>query len=415
MEGFGSVEFTAKILEANVTTTEATPTTPQTEQFADYIVTVGEQGSIERALVSIGYPLQRSKLVAAYLAPKLMGSDLDVGDYLRIGVIQRSDKIEVVRASAYRGAKHLATVAIDDDGRFVSAAEPEAVDAIANSTALDEPIKRVGAAARVYDGIYRAALSYGMTMEMATEMVGCLAPAIDFLAPVKPTDRIDAFFSVEEKAASFGTPSQLLFVSAHLGDVDTRLYRYRDPLTGKSGYYDQDGKSIQQALLRNPVPSASSNSNSSYGMRQHPVLGFARMHTGVDYAAASGTPIVSSGAGVVVRAGWDTGGYGNQTVIRHSGGYVSSYSHQSAIAEGLKPGRRVKQGEVIGYVGSTGMATGAHLHYELSVNGNRVNPLRARLPVGQSLQGTVLTNFLKERQKIDALIASPLARAPSNT
>jgi murein DD-endopeptidase MepM/ murein hydrolase activator NlpD len=139
-------------------------------------------------------------------------------------------------------------------------------------------------------------------------------------------------------------------------------------------------------------------------MRRHPILGFSRMHTGVDWAAPRGTPIIAAGGGVVEKAGWDSGGYGNQTLIRHANGYVSSYNHQSAIAKNVKVGNKVVQGQVIGWVGTTGLSTGPHLHYELIVNGNKVDPLRIRLPGGKSLSGDALAKFEKERDRIDELL-----------
>jgi murein DD-endopeptidase MepM/ murein hydrolase activator NlpD len=141
-------------------------------------------------------------------------------------------------------------------------------------------------------------------------------------------------------------------------------------------------------------------------MRNHPILGRALMHTGSDWAAPRGTPIIATGNGTVEKAGWDSGGYGNQTLVRHANGYVSSYNHQSAIAKGVREGAKVTQGQVIGYVGSTGQSTGAHLHYELVVNGTKVDPMKVRLPGGKSLDGKALARFEEERTRIDALLKS---------
>jgi murein DD-endopeptidase MepM/ murein hydrolase activator NlpD len=139
-------------------------------------------------------------------------------------------------------------------------------------------------------------------------------------------------------------------------------------------------------------------------MRGHPLLGYSRMHTGTDWAAPRGTPIIATGNGVVEKAGWDSGGYGNQTLIRHANGYVSSYNHQSAIAPGVREGAKVTQGQVIGYVGSTGQSTGAHLHYELIVNGTKVDAMKIRLPGGNSLNGKALARFEEERKRIDTIL-----------
>ena len=170
---------------------------------------------------------------------------------------------------------------------------------------------------------------------------------------------------------------------------------------GAVDYFDQDGRSAKQFLLRNPVPNG--QFRSGFGGRRHPILGYTRLHTGVDWSAPRGTPIIASGNGIVEKAGW-AGGYGRQTIIRHSNGYETSYNHQSAIARGVVPGARVRQGQVIGYVGSTGLATGDHLHYELMVNGRKVDPMRVRLPVGRVLKGGDLEAFKRERKRIDDLL-----------
>ena len=138
-------------------------------------------------------------------------------------------------------------------------------------------------------------------------------------------------------------------------------------------------------------------------MRRHPVLRYRKLHSGVDWSAPRGTPIIAAGSGTVIKAGW-AGGYGKQTQIQHANGYVSSYSHQTAYAKGIRDGARVRQGQVIGYVGSTGLSTGPHLHYEVIVNGRKVDPMRIRLPQGRALKGEMLDAFLAERDRVDSLV-----------
>lgn len=191
---------------------------------------------------------------------------------------------------------------------------------------------------------------------------------------------------------------------ARFGDNDIRLYRFQDPDDNTVDYYDPDGKSLKQFLIRNPLPNGIFRSG--FGMRRHPILGYMRMHTGVDWAAPRGTPIIAAGNGTVLKAGWDKGGYGNQTLIQHPNGYVTSYNHQSAIAKGIKEGTKVRQGQVIGWVGTTGQSTGPHLHYEVIVNGNRVDPQRIRLPGGKSLKDDELAKFEDERKRIDTLLGT---------
>ncbi|WP_454852046.1 M23 family metallopeptidase [Rhizobium binxianense] len=395
--------LTARVLEQNMTVSAPESITPQTEEFADDILPVRADTKIAKALTDSGYPQPQADGIAGYLAPQLGADSLSKGDVLRIGIIQKGEQAKIIRASVYRGTRHLVTVAIDDKGRFVPGSAPPMLDAIA--TAFDDNSFAPAAGQnlpRVYDGIYRAALSYGMTKDMTALIIKLLASNVDFQAQLKPTDNLEAFFSVADSTGQATADSELLYVNARFGDTQTRFYRFQDPEDGTVDYFDEGGKSIRQFLLRNPVPNGIFKSG--FGMRRHPILGFARMHTGVDWAAPRGTAIIAAGNGTVEKAGWDSGGYGNQTIIRHANGYESSYNHQSAIAKGVVPGAKIRQGQVIGWVGTTGESTGPHLHYELIVNGTKVDPLRIRLPGGKSLTGDALAKFEDERKRIDTLL-----------
>ncbi len=405
-----AVGYSAKVLEQNVSYSTVASITTTTEQFAEDVINVGGRTTVTEALKSAGYPVGQAALVGNLLGVDA-GQVVDAGDMVRMGVIQRGQDLKLVRASLYRSQRHQASVAINDAGRLVAAAEPVSFGSVGEGGVT------IGRAAprdlpKVYDGIYRSALAFGMTLDMAKTMVGILGSSFDLQAPLKSSDSLEAFYS-SGKDGRAGENSELLYFSVRFGDREARFYKFRDPVDGSIGYFDENGKRLRQFLLRSPVPSAISNS--SFGMRQHPILGFARMHTGVDYPAPQGTPIVAAGDGVVMKAGWDSGGYGNQTLIRHSNGFVSSYSHQSAIAKTVVAGGKVKQGQVIGYIGATGMATGSHLHYELLVNGRRVDPLKVRLPNDASLKDDRLAIFKKERVRIDMLLESPPPAKAGNT
>ena len=395
----------ARILEENMSVTAPESVTSNTPEFADDIIPVNSDTSVERAMADSGYAKAQSAEIAENIAKLLPEATLSAGDVLRIGIVQKGEEATVVRASLYRRAAHVGTIARDDKGAFVRGAEPPMLEAIA--TAFDDRATPTVAARdlpRVYDGIYRAAFSYGMNKEMTALIIKLLASNVDFQAQLKPTDTLEAFFSVTDGSGKATADSELLYVDAHFGENDTRFYRYQDPEDMSVDYFDENGKSIRQFLLRNPVPNGVFKSG--FGMRRHPILGYSRMHTGTDWAAPRGTPIIAAGNGTVEKAGWDSGGYGNQTLIRHANGYVSSYNHQSAIAKGVTPGAKVKQGQVIGWIGTTGLSTGPHLHYELIVNGTKVDPLRVRLPGGKSLEGDALAKFEVERKRIDALLKS---------
>ncbi|NRP69983.1 Murein DD-endopeptidase MepM [Ensifer psoraleae] len=396
--------LSARIVEENMSVSAYENITKQSTEYADDVIPVRRPTPIATAMVNAGYSKAQAEDAGGYIEEALGAKELAAGDVLRIGIIQKGEEARIVRATIYSRNRHVLTMAVDDKGRFVPGAEPPRLDAVA--TAFDDNGMPVVASGhdlpRVYDGIYRAALSYGMNSDMVALVVKLLASNVDFQAQLKPADSLEAFFSVTDESGRATDESELLYVNAKFGDAETRFYRFQDPDDNSIDYFDKDGKSIRQFLLRNPLPNG--HFRSGFGMRRHPILGFSRMHTGVDWSAPRGTPIIAAGNGTVEKAGWDSGGYGNQTLIRHANGYVSSYNHQSAIAKNVRPGAKVVQGQVIGWVGTTGLSTGPHLHYELIVNGNKVDPLRIRLPGGKSLKGEALATFEKERMRIDELL-----------
>jgi murein DD-endopeptidase MepM/ murein hydrolase activator NlpD len=398
--------ISARVVEENMSVSTPEPITSHTREYADDVIPVRRPLTIAEAMTEVGYPDNKAREISGYIQGRLRETKLAPGDVLRIGVIQEGQMVLVVRASIYRRGAHLLTVAADDKGHFVDAQEPAMLDAVASAFS-DQPPQIVAGRElpSVYDGIYRAALSYGMSKEMTALVVKLLASSVDLQAQLKPTDTLEAFFSVTDEKGQAAKDSELLFVNAHFGDTTTRFYRFQDADDDSVDYFDQDGRSIRQFLLRNPLPNG--RMTSGFGMRRHPLLGYSRMHTGTDWAAPRGTPIIAAGNGVVEKAGWDSGGYGNQTLVRHANGYVSSYNHQSAIAPGVREGAKVTQGQVIGYVGTSGESTGAHLHYELIVNGTKVDPMKVRLPGGQSLKGADLAKFEDERKRIDTLLNNP--------
>jgi murein DD-endopeptidase MepM/ murein hydrolase activator NlpD len=200
----------------------------------------------------------------------------------------------------------------------------------------------------------------------------------------------------------------VMFASLTVAGETRKFYHFVTPDDNISDYYDETGKSAKKFLVRKPVPTAIMRSG--FGSRRHPILGYTKMHTGVDWAAPMGTPIYASGNGMIEKAGWESG-YGKYIRIKHNNGYETAYGHMTAFARGMEPGARVRQGQVIGFVGSTGESTGAHVHYEILVNGRFVDPMRIKLPRGRVLEGTVLTGFEKERDRIEGMMNQPGARA----
>lgn len=399
-----SAGMNARVVTENVSIAHTRAYGRPAPHFVEDVMPVrSESAAMSDVMRAAGYSDAQTAMVAGIFGNFRGTTKLAKGDILRLGMEEHGENVRIIRASLYNGSEHVMTLAENDRGFFVRANPPANAD-IVLSIAEEQAPPQVGGRElpTVYDGIYRAALSYGMTPELVGEMVRLMAGDVDFQSRLQPTDRLEAFFSVDEETRRADGDSDLLFVSATFGDTDIRLYRFRDPETGEIEYFDSEGRSGKQFLIRKPVPNG--RFSSPYGMRRHPILGYSRMHAGVDWSARSGTPIIASGDGVVVSAGWHSGGFGRHTEIHHANGYVSTYSHQSSIAKGVTAGAKVKQGQVIGYVGSTGLSTGPHLHYELSVNGSKVDPMRVRLPDAKALEGEALAAFQSERRRIDNLV-----------
>ncbi len=370
-------------------------------EFAEELISFRVDRKISAALADAGYTGDDAKGMTAAISTLLNGNALRGGSLLRLGIETTNDVPKIMRAGVYRDKEHVLTVALDDHDQYVPADPPEGGDQLIAALDVEQRNVRVrGDLPRVYDGIYRAAYAYDLTPDLTKQLVKMLAAEVDYQARLGPSDELEVFMSLPEGADKPDESSEIQYVRARFGGNERKFYRHKFK-DGSLEYFDANGKSAKQFLLRNPVPNG--NFRSGFGMRRHPILGYMRLHAGVDWSAPRGTPIIAAGSGVVEKADW-TSGYGKQTIIRHANGYETSYSHQNAVAKGVVPGARVRQGQVIGYVGSTGLSTGPHLHYELIVNGNKVDAMRIRLPVGKTLKGADLATFKRERDRIDALL-----------
>jgi len=259
-----------------------------------------------------------------------------------------------------------------------------------------------GTGVRLYQSIYETALRNKVPAPVIEDMVRIYSYDVDFQRKVQPGDSFDVFYAGEDEGTTAADKSEVLFASLTVGGETKKYYRFQTPDDGVVDYYDETGKSAKKFLVRKPVNSAIMRSG--FGGRRHPILGIVRMHTGVDWATAYGTPIFAAGNGVIEKAG-PAGGYGKYVRIKHNNGYETAYGHMSAFAKGMEVGKRVRQGQVIGFVGSTGESTGPHVHYEILVNGRFVDPMRVKLPRGRSLDGPVMAGFEKERDRLDAMMA----------
>ena len=251
----------------------------------------------------------------------------------------------------------------------------------------------------ILQSLYKAATDIDIPANTIIEFARIYGFQVDFQRDIRKQDKFQIMYEVflNEKKIIIET-GEILFANLKLSGQDNSLYHF--DIEGNEGHYDKNGKSVQKALMKTPINGA--RLSSSFGMRKHPIDGFNKMHKGTDFAAPKGTPIMASGNGIVKKAGW-CGGGGNCVKIRHNSTYVTIYAHMSKFARGIKSGVRVKQGQTIGYVGSTGKSTGPHLHYEVIVNGKKVNSQKLKLPSGKILIGKERKLFETNKIKLDVL------------
>ena len=251
----------------------------------------------------------------------------------------------------------------------------------------------------ILQSLYKSASEQNIPANTIIEFARIYGFQVDFQRDIRKEDRFQIMYEIfldeNEKIVETGN---ILFANLILSGEDNSLYYFDEE--GSEGHYDKNGKSIEKALMKTPINGA--RLSSSYGMRKHPIDGFNKMHRGTDFAAPMGTPIMASGSGVVKKAGW-CGGGGNCVQIRHNSTYETIYAHMSKFARGIKSGVRVKQGQTIGYVGSTGKSTGPHLHYEVIVNGKKVNSQTLKLPSGKILKGEERKIFETKKIQLDVL------------
>ena len=251
----------------------------------------------------------------------------------------------------------------------------------------------------IVQSLYKAATDQKIPANTIIEFARIYGFQVDFQRDIRRNDKFQILYEIylNEKKEIIQT-GEILFANLKLSGQDNSLYYF--DYKGSEGHYDKNGKSVKKALMKTPINGA--RLSSPFGMRKHPIDGYNKMHRGTDFAAPMGTPIMASGDGVIKKAGW-CGGGGNCVKIKHNSTYQTIYAHMSKFARGIKPGVRVKQGQTIGFVGSTGKSTGPHLHYEVIVNGKKVNSQKLKLPSGKILKGNERKLFETKKIKLDVL------------
>ncbi len=251
----------------------------------------------------------------------------------------------------------------------------------------------------IVQSLYKTATDQNIPANIIVEFARIYGFQVDFQRDIRKNDKFQIMYEIflNEKNEISET-GEILFANLNLSGQDNNLYYFDNK--GSEGHYDKNGKSVKKALMKTPINGA--RLSSPFGMRKHPIDGYNKMHRGTDFAAPMGTPIMASGDGIVIKAGW-CGGGGNCVKIKHNSTYQTVYAHMSKFARGIKSGVRVKQGQTIGYVGSTGKSTGPHLHYEVIVNGKKVNSQKLKLPSGKILKGKERKLFETKKIKLDVL------------
>ncbi len=263
------------------------------------------------------------------------------------------------------------------------------------------------AASVITSSLYNAGRKAGLPASVLVDLIHLFSWDVDFQRDIQPKDRFDVLFEqFHLPDGSVVRSGNILFAELRLSGVRHRLYRFKVK-NRRAEYFDGKGRSARKALMKTPIDGA--RLSSGYGRRRHPILGYTRMHRGLDFAAPRGTPVYAAGNGTIVRAGRN-GAYGKYIRIRHNGRYSTAYAHLNGIRRGLRKGGRVRQGQIIGYVGSTGRSTGPHLHYEILIGNRQVNPFRIKLPSGRKLDVRELKQFKTVRDGIENRLAGlPLA------
>jgi murein DD-endopeptidase MepM/ murein hydrolase activator NlpD len=393
--------FEARVVPENVTLLAKTATQANGGgDWSERIVVAKKGETVGSILRELGAQPDEIKAILAVLGPPAREGGLKEGQKLRVLMAaaglghMQPQRVIIAGDSAIEAA-----AALSDTGKYVSI-DVRNVDAVA---AASEDEEDDGSGVRLYQSLYETALRNNVPNPVIEELVRIYSYDVDFQRKAQPGDSFDVLYADDENGDG---RNEVRYASLSVGGETKKYYHFQTTDDGVYDYYDETGKSAKKFLVRKPV--ALGIMRSPFGWRFHPVLHYSKLHTGVDWAAPFGTPIFAAGNGAVDEIGLK-GGYGKYVRIRHSNGYQTAYGHMTAFARGLDVGSRVRQGQIIGFVGSTGLSTGSHVHFEILINDRFVDPMKVKLPRGRVLDGVTLALFDKDRDQLDAM----LARAPA--
>ena len=399
---FSGIEV--RVVPENVTNAPKTPIPASREPLVEDKLLMAKRGeNFEQAMRGAGVAPEQIRAIIAAFGGKVRTSALPDGQVLQVLYApgpRPGDPRQIMRVSLLSNGQPDATVAMNDKGAFVPVdlprQEPVGPQKPQRRNTDDGDEDEGSGAARLYESLYETGARHDLPRPLIDELVRIFSYDLDFQQRVHGGDNLEVIFTEEDE----GERAEILSATLTVNGEARRVFRYQAPDDGLIEYFDDEGKSLKKFLLRKPI--ADGELRSGFGMRYHPIMRYSKMHTGVDWSNRIGTPILAAGNGTVLKAGWSSG-YGKHTEIQHANGYVTTYSHQSNFANGIVPGAKVRQGQVIGYLGNTGLSTGPHLHYEVLVNGNFVNPMKIRVPRGRELEGRTLAEFKRQRDAIQEL------------
>ncbi|OAM78148.1 hypothetical protein A3840_07370 [Devosia elaeis] len=381
---------------------------------SERFLTVREIGPLADTLVRNGFTRTQVSMVEGTLANLIPAGGLPEGIRLRIlygPLTNAPNSLVPHRMSIYRpegapGERHIATVALSDNGQYVVGLQPDWVDF------PEEDVEQinVGNLPTIYRSIWETGRKHDLSDDTIERIIGMFAYDLDMTKRISAGDTIE----ILETGATPEAASELLYVGLSLGGTKRQFYRFTAP-DGSVDFFDPDGETGKRFLNRRPLEGGGTL-RSRFGYRIHPIFKTRRLHTGVDLAAPTGTPIYAGGDGTITYYKWQSG-YGNKIEIQHVNGYETAYGHLSRYVDGLGVGSQVRQGQLIGYVGSTGQSTGPHLHYEIKINGNLVDPLSVKLPKDNVLAPQYRAEFDRTIAQINDLMArepAPVSVAQTN-
>ena len=357
--------------------------------YKEYSYSVQKNDTIDKVLRKFAVDNNDIKNITAQIAKKKL-SNIFVNTEIKIVTKKENDNNKIV--SFFYPVDEITSVEVKRNKD----------EFIVNKNILKLDRQEVVLSNIIKNNLYSSALEVGIEPNIIVEFANIFGFEVDFQRDIRSDDKFEVYYErfVDENGVVKNT-GKIIYASMFVNNKEFALYNFK--FKNESGYYDVDGRSVIKTLMKTPINGA--RLSSSFGLRKHPILGFNKLHQGTDFAAKTGTPIMASGSGVVAMA-QKYKGYGNYVRIRHNSTYQTAYAHMSKYGRGIRKGVRVNQGQIIGYVGSTGLSTGPHLHYEVIANGKRINSQRMKLPTGKTLNNKARNKFEFERIKIDVRLSN---------